>query len=260
MERVGCTISVGLQKGGVGKSTTTALTSYILAEQGHRVLAVDFDSQGNLTQLLTQRSPYDFVHRTSLEACKERDPRPYIHFISDNLHLLPAEDFLSQFDKWIYTEVHVSQQMVILKNTLDVVKSDYDYILIDLPPNLGGLTLNGVCASDYCVVVCQSEPFAYDALDRYMEIIQAAQQRVNPNLRIAGILISLLDARTAIGNYITERVREEYQDFVFDTVIRRKSRIIEFSVEGIKIQTKADREAIAMYESFVEELKARVSR
>jgi len=150
--------------------------------------------------------------------------------------------------------------MVILKNTLDVVKSDYDYILIDLPPNLGGLTLNGVCASDYCVVVCQSEPFAYDALDRYMEIIQAAQQRVNPNLRIAGILISLLDARTAIGNYITERVREEYQDFVFDTVIRRKSRIIEFSVEGIKIQTKADREAIAMYESFVEELKARVSR
>ncbi|SDW94195.1 chromosome partitioning protein [Alicyclobacillus hesperidum] len=256
---MGKVISVGLQKGGVGKSTTTGLTSYILAHQGFRVLAVDFDSQGNLTQFLTRRSPYDFVHKTSLEACKERNPKPYVYAVSDRLDLLPAEDFLSQFDKWLYTEVPVSKQMTILQDTLDTVKDDYDFILIDLPPNLGGLTLNGVCASDYCVVVCQSEPFAYDALDRYMEIVQAAQERVNSNIRIAGILISLLDARTAIGNYITERVKEEYEGFVFNTVIRRKSRIIEFSVEGIQIKSKADREALAMYEEFVEELKKRVS-
>lgn len=256
---MGKIISVGLQKGGVGKSTTTGLASFILADQGFRVLAVDFDSQGNLTQFLTRHSPYDFVHKTILEACKEEDPRPYIQQVFDRLHLLPAEDFLSQFDKWIYTEVPAAQQMTVLLRTLNVVRDEYDFIFVDLPPNLGGLTLNGVCASDYCVIVMQSEPFAYDALDRYMELIQAAQQKVNPNLRIAGILTSLLDARTSIGNYITERVKEEYEGFVFNTVIRRKSRIIEFSVEGVQTKSRTDREALAMYEDFIKELKQRVA-
>ncbi|SHK66016.1 ParA family protein [Alicyclobacillus tolerans] len=256
---MGKIISIGLQKGGVGKSTTTGITSFLLAQQGFHVLGVDFDSQGNLTQFLTRRSPYDFVHKTILEACKDGDPRPYIYQISDNLHLLPAEDFLSQFDKWIYTEVPVNQQMTVLLRTLNIIRDQYDFIFVDLPPNLGGLTLNGVCASDYCVVVMQSEPFAYDALDRYMELVEAAQQKVNPRLRIAGILTSLLDARTTIGNYIMERVKEEYEDFVFNTVIRRKSRIIEFSIEGIQTKSRADREALAMYEEFVKELLNRVA-
>ncbi|MCI0184617.1 ParA family protein [Sulfoacidibacillus ferrooxidans] len=256
---MGKIISFGLQKGGVGKSTTTGLTSHILSEMGYKVLSVDFDSQGNLTQLLTRRSPYDFVHKTSLEACKEGNPKPYIHKITDNLHLLPAEDFLSQFDKWIYTQVPETKQMTVLKSTLDVVRDEYDYIFIDLPPNLGGLTLNGVCASDFAIVIMQSEPFAYDALERYLEIVQAIQNKVNHNLRLAGILVSLLDARTNIGTYIMERVKEEYSDFVFETVIRRKSRVIEFSVEGVQSKSRSDRDALQQYKNFCEELIKRVN-
>lgn len=83
---MGKVISLGIQKGGCGKTTTTAMVSYQLASRGYKVLAVDFDSQGNLTQFLSQRDPYDFVHKTVFEACKERNPRPYIVPISDNLH------------------------------------------------------------------------------------------------------------------------------------------------------------------------------
>lgn len=263
-------ISFGLQKGGVSKTTTSTLSAYILARQGHKVLMVDMDSQGNASQFLTGKSPYDFQGRTVLEACKERDPRPYIVPIGENLHLLPAEDLLSTFSRWLFDEykpqllksgnVDANALLLVLRETLAVVSDQYDFILLDLPPNLGEQTLNGMAASDYCVVMAQSEPFAYDALQRYLETLEHVHDRINPNTKLAGILTTLLDARTSLGNFIRDRIAEEYEDLVFETVIRRKSRVIEFSFEGITDRTKADREALEMYESFVKELKSRVKK
>ncbi len=262
---MGISISFGLQKGGVGKTTVTAITSWLLASQGYRVLAVDFDSQGNLTQFLSGHSPYDFVHKTSFEACKQQDPRPYITSLSDCLHLLPAEDFLSGFSRYLFDEYKPSLKAAdknalntVLRNTLDVVKHEYDYLLIDLPPNLGDQTLNGMAASDWCVVVLQSEPFAFDALDRYLETLEAIQKHVNPSVRLVGILTAIQDARAAIGQFVLQQAREDYEELVFDTVIRRKSRIVEYSHMGIQAKTRPDREALQMYEDFVEELKRRV--
>jgi chromosome partitioning protein len=261
-------ISFGLQKGGVSKTTTSTLSAYILARQGHRVLMVDMDSQGNATQFLTGKSPYDFQGKTVLEACKEHDPRPYIIPINENLHLLPAEDLLSTFSRWLFDEykpyliktgaADPNALLLVLKETLSVVIDSYDYILLDLPPNLGEQTLNGMAASDYCVVMAQSEPFSYDALQRYLETLEHVQDRVNPNTKLAGILTTLLDARTALGNFIRDRIAQEYEELVFNTVIRRKSRVVEFSFEGISDKNKADREALDMYEEFVKELKTRV--
>lgn len=94
------TISFGIQKGGVGKTTTTGITAYLLSKL-YRVLAVDFDSQGNLTQFLTQRNIYDFTKHTVLEACKEQDARPYIVRVSHTLNVLPAEDFLAGLPQWL---------------------------------------------------------------------------------------------------------------------------------------------------------------
>lgn len=262
------TISFGLQKGGVSKTTTSTLSAYILAKQGHRVLMVDMDSQGNASQFLTGKSPYDFQGKTVLEACKERDPRPYIVNINENLALLPAEDLLSTFARWLFDEYKPSllksggndpnALLLVLRDTLATVTNEYDYIILDLPPNLGEQTLNGMAASDYCVVMAQSEPFAYDALQRYLETLEHVHDRINPDTKLAGILTTLLDARTAMGNFIRDRIAEEYEDLVFNTVIRRRSKVIEFSFEGISDRNKADREALEMYESFVKELKARV--
>ncbi|MEV2909936.1 ParA family protein [Paenibacillus larvae] len=253
---MGITISFGIQKGGVGKTTTCAITAYLLAKES-RVLALDFDSQGNLTEFLTRRDIYDFQNHTSLEAVKEQNPKPYIQQVSENLDLLPAEDFLATFSRWLYREYKGDQTQVLAK-TIEVVKNDYDYILIDLPPNLGDQTINGLTASDYAIVILQSEPFCYSALERYLETIEIVQKTPNPNIQLGGILCALNDSRTSIDNVILTKVREEYEDFVFNSVIKRRSRIKEYVLEGIKDQTKMDQTILEPYINFVEELKQRV--
>jgi chromosome partitioning protein len=253
---VGITISFGIQKGGVGKTTTTAITSYLLSKKS-KVLAVDFDSQGNLTAFLTKRNIYDFTKNTVLEALKEKDPTKYIYQVSDNLHLLPAEDLLATFARYTYTK-YKGNPNTVLRETLDVVKDRYDYILIDLPPNLGEQTINGLTASDYAVVMLQAEPFCFDALDRYIELLQHVQNLTNPDLRLAGILATMVDSRTTLDNAIVEQARRDYEDIVFNTLIRRRTRIKEFSIEGLQNRTRVDLAALRPYQDFIKELKERV--
>lgn len=255
---MGITISFGIQKGGAGKTTTTAITAFLLAKAGKKVLAVDFDSQGNLTQFLTQRNIYDFTERTALEALKEQNAAPYIHPVSTNLDIMPAEDFLITFSSWLYQEYRGKTASHVLKDTLETVKDLYDFILIDLPPNLGDHTINGLTASDFAVVMLQSEPFCHDALDRYLETLQAVKKKTNPDLVLAGILTVMLDARTTLDTAILDKARSDYEDIVFHTVIKRRSRIKEFTVTGLQLTTKADHDALEPYNNFVKELLKRV--
>lgn len=259
---MGISIAFGIQKGGVGKTTTSAITSYLLSREGTKVLAVDFDSQGNLTQFLSMRNIYDFAHQTVYEAVKEQDARPYIHSISENLHLLPAEDFLSGFPAWLRTEYRGKGNLnTVLRETLAVVKDEYDYIIIDLPPNLGDHTINGLTAADYVVVMLQSEKFCYDAVDRYLEfLIDGIKTKTNPDIVLAGILASMSDSRTALDQSILEQAREEYEDLMFEAVIKRRSRIKEYTVAGLQDHTKADKEALDQYYEFIRELKERVQQ
>lgn len=259
---MGITISFGIQKGGVGKTTTTSITSYLLAKDA-KVLAIDFDSQGNLTAMLTGENIYHFTGKSILEACQERDPKPYIYPVHENLHVLPAEDHLVTFSRYVsqyWYQGDTETSFHVLRETIESVKNDYDYIVIDLPPNVGDQTLNGLTASDYAVVLLQSDPFCYDALDRYLEILAEVVDRANPDLKMAGILTSMLDARASLDKAILEQARTDYADRVFETVIRRKSRIKEFSISGVTDHTKLDREALKTYQSFVKELKAVVQR
>lgn len=253
---MGITLSFGIQKGGVGKTTTTGITSWLLSKEA-KVLAVDFDSQGNLSFLLSQKNVYDFTGKTVLEACKEMDPRPYIVPVTDTLHLLPAEDLLATFSRWVYRD-YKGDPATLLRETLDVVKQDYDYIIIDCPPNLGDQTINALVASDYTVVLLQSEPFCLDAVDRYLDVVNNVIPQVNKELKLAGILTSLVDTRGATDGLIIEQSRRNFKEHVFDVTIKRRSRIKDFSLYGISDQTRADREAMEPYKQFVKELKQRV--
>jgi chromosome partitioning protein len=253
---MGITISFGIQKGGVGKTTACAITAHLLAKEA-RVLAIDFDSQGNLTEFLTRRDIYDFTKQTILEAIQEKNPHPYIVRINDNLDIIPAEDILSTFSRWLYRD-YKGDPTQALRKTIDMVKDRYDYILIDLPPNLGDQTVNGLTASDYAVVILQSEPFCYSALERYLETLQVVQEKTNDKLSLAGILIAMSDGRAGIDNSIVEKAREEYDTMVFESIIKRRSRIKEFVLEGIQDHTKFDQNVLEGYTEFVKELKQRV--
>lgn len=255
---MGTIISFGNRKGGVGKSTTVGIVSFLIAKK-HKVLAVDFDGQGNLTQMLTQKSPYDYRGKTAYEACLNKNPLPYIVKLSSKLHLLPAEDLLDNLPRYLYREYNGIPEN-LLRETLNIIRDDYGYILIDLPPNTGDCTLNGLSASDYAVVLLQSEPFCLDALDRYIfSTLKLVQKNRNQSLRLLGILTTMID-RTSLSSIILEKARKDWEEYVFDTVIKRKSKIKEFSITGISDRTKADRQALKEYQNFTKELISRVQK
>lgn len=255
---MGITLSIGVQKGGVGKSSTTCITSFLLAEKGYKVLTVDFDSQGNTTQILSGRDIYTFEDNTVLNAIVDLDPEKYILNVRENLDLLPADDILSTLGN----QMNEARRYVptSLKETLELVKDKYDFIVIDTPPNLGDLSVSALAASDFVVVMLQSEPLCYKAIPRYLQLVELIKTRITPTLNLAGILPSMSDLRTRIDTSIIEKAREDYEDWVFDTVIKRRNRVKEFSILGIQNSTKEDRDALEQYQQFVEELLTRVQK
>lgn len=248
-------ISFGIQKGGAAKTTSSGIVAHLLSQK-YKVLAVDFDSQGNLTELLTQRDIYDFHGKTVLEALKEQDARPYIHRISDSLHMLTAEDLLATFSRYLYTEYRGNKSLV-LHNTLEPVKNDYDYIIIDTPPALGDQTINALAASDAVVIMFETSKFCYSALGRFIETVHHVQEMVNPNLKIAGILRTIVDIRRSDAKAFVELVDEEYPGLSFETIIARKAATGRLTISGF-VDNPELSQAIVQYKDFVKELINRV--
>lgn len=255
---MGVTISIGAQKGGIGKSSTTCILSFLLAEKGYKVLTVDFDSQGNTTEILSRRDIYSFEEETVLNAIIDEDPEKYIINVGENLDLLPADDILSTLTNRMYQLRRYVPTS--LKDTLEHIKDRYDFIIIDQPPNLGDLSVSALVASDYVVVMLQSEPLSFKAVPRYLRLVELVKTKISHDLNLAGILPSMSDTRTRIDSSIIEQAREDYGDWVFDTVIKRRNRIKEFSLIGIQNNTKEDRDALEQYQLFLEELLHRVQK
>ena len=255
------TISFGIQKGGVGKTTTTAITAYLLAKE-NRVLAVDFDSQGNMTQMLTgERDIYKFTDKTVLAAIEQNNAKKYIYKVNENLHVLPAEDALAILPNRLASMYrNRSDQLHALRKILSTVQNDYDYILIDLPPNLGDHTLCGLVASDFAVVILQTDPFSFNALGRYIQTLRMAKSNFSLDLRLAGILACMMNSQMSLDKGIYNKASDEYSNAMFSTVIKRKSKIKEFSIKGISEKYKDEKMALSAYVDFTKELIDRVNR
>jgi len=240
------TITFGNQKGGVGKSTTSATTAYLLAEKGYKVLAIDMDSQANMVQMLANTDDLlQYEGKTIKEGLEEGDVRPYILGITDNLHFIPADDFLV-----LINEVRDIRR---LERALEPVQDYYDFIIIDTPPALSKQTVNALMVSDYVVVMFQTEKLPYNALPRFLDSIQGAINAGNKDLKIAGILSTLTDARRTDDKELLELVREEYGDLVFNTVLPRNAKISRLSVYGF-FDNPELREAVIHHQEFLEEL------
>lgn len=217
-------ISVGNQKGGVGKTTTTVNLGAALATLGKTVLVIDADSQGNATSGLgVERGE---IKHSLYEVLIDQIPIKDVILPTsvDNLTIVPSNIQLAAAEIEL---VNIENRESRLKEAVAPIRNDYDYILIDCPPSLGQLSINAFTASDTILIPVQAEYYALEGLTQLLNTIRLVQKTYNRNFRIEGVLITMLDARTNLGFEVMDEVRKYFHEKVYSTVIPRNVRLSE---------------------------------
>ncbi len=232
-------IAVVNQKGGTGKTTTCENLGIGLANEGKKVLLVDTDPQGSLTIALGNPRPDDLpVTLTDLMAkiMQDQPPLPKEGILSheEGVDLVPANITLSGLEVSL---VNAMSRETILKQYLETVKGQYDYILLDCMPSLGMLTVNALAASDQVLIPVQANYLSAKGLEQLLQTVNKVKRQINPKLRIEGILLTMVDSRTNFAKEISALIRDTYGSKlkVYDADIPRSVRAAEISAEGVSI-------------------------
>ena len=238
------------QKGGVGKTTSAINIGAYIALAGKKVLLVDFDSQGNMSSGVGVSKEKPTVYELIAGLAEPEDvvkhtPVPNLDAISASTDLSGAAIEL----------VDQENREYFLKNALAPLKPLYDYILIDCPPSLGILTLNGLAAADSVLVPMQCEYFALEGITLLLQTIQNVQKTVNPDLNIGGIFFTMYDSRTRLAQDVVLQIKTYFKDVVFNTIIPRNVRLSEAPSHGLPIcKYDPDCTGARSYEKLAEEV------
>ncbi len=229
---MGKVIAVVNQKGGVGKTTTAVNLCACLGTLGRKILLIDIDPQSNSTSGLglnpseITRSIYDvLIDDYDIKSCKQKT-------MIDSLHIIPSSVQLSGAEVEL---VSMMAREVKLKNAINSIKEDYDYVFIDCPPSLGLITVNALTAADNVLVPIQCEYFALEGLSQLVNSIRLVRQNLNPNLSIEGVLLTMYDSRTNLSEQVNNEIRKHFKDRVYQTFIPRNVRLSESPSYGLPI-------------------------
>lgn len=248
---MGKVVSIANQKGGVGKTTTSINLSTILAKKGKKVLMIDADPQGNASSGVgidrdeIEISVYDtLINDIQIEQIVKKTKIKNLYICPSNINLAGAEVEL----------VSMMSREHRLKEKLDEVKENYDFIIIDCPPSLGLITLNAFTASDSVLIPVQCEYYALEGLGQLLNTISLVKKHLNKDIEIEGALLTMYDIRTNLSNQVVKEVKKYFNDKVYKNVIPRNVKLSEAPSYGMPISIYDPRSKGAKsYEKFVKE-------
>ncbi len=229
---MGRIISIANQKGGVGKSTTAINLSSCLGEMGKKVLTIDMDPQGNTTSGMgiEKNEQENTIYELLLSECSVEDCIIDLEF--EGVSLIPSNVNLAGAEIEL---IGIENKEFILKNELDRVKDNYDFIIIDCPPSLNMLTINAMTTSDTVLVPIQCEYYALEGLTQLMHTIELVSERLNPDLEMEGVVFTMYDARTNLSLQVVENVKRNLNQNIYKTIIPRNVRLAEAPSHGLPI-------------------------
>ncbi len=230
---------VANQKGGVGKTTTVLNLGAAIAQQGKRVLLVDLDPQSNLSSGIgftkqfdkqswskNQQAPYKNIYDVLINSIPIRSV--FVSTSTPNLFLVPSHLSLAGAE---IEMVSMMSRETLLKKALTDVKNDFDIAIIDCPPSLGLLTINGLCAGDNLIIPIQCEYFALEGLGQLINTTKLVKS-INPSLEIGGVILTMYDSRTRLSSSVVKDVRDFFKDLSFNTIVPRNVRLSEAPSHG----------------------------